>query len=459
MDAATQNDLDLISKLTDRYDHNNSDNLKKISTYCQNKNPFRTSFGQRYLDRINSLISGNEVDKTCILCQKKPSTDGVFCPMCKKAIAQFSSAKSGTGALESSKNSSAATSQNVTSGEKNVSAQSIKRGVQGAMNTVTSKINTMAGGDGAVELRIRDLFSDVFKRHSVGESDKIFICGTSLTTPDRTNISAEWPHPWLYSRIFILFFVAFLLLSLGYVVFQNLNLLPGIIFTGSCFLPFAVLMFFFEVNAPRNISIFRTVQVFLIGGVFSLLVTLLLFLITPETGAGFLEAIFVGIVEEIGKLIVVGVYIKKIKGRRFILNGMLYGAAVGTGFAVFESAGYAMRYLSYGGFGEMMNVIIVRAILSPGGHIAWAAISGAALMIVLKQEDEFSWSVVKDPKFLRLFMIPVILHAVWDMPLPDIYLFNLIPVFEIILGIIAWVVVLVLLHRGLEEVNSIIRKP
>lgn len=104
----------------------------------------------------------------------------------------------------------------------------------------------------------------------------------------------------------------------------------------------------------------------------------------------------------------------------YILNGLLIGSAVGAGFAVFESAGYAFQALWYGNsYSSMVNAINIRAILSSGGHVVWAAITGAALMIALGGKI-FTWNAIKNKKFVRLFIIPVILHSVWDMPIPAI---------------------------------------
>jgi RsiW-degrading membrane proteinase PrsW (M82 family) len=65
---------------------------------------------------------------------------------------------------------------------------------------------------------------------------------------------------------------------------------------------------------------------------------------------------------------------------RWILNGLLFGATIGTGFAVFESAGYAFLFGLQSGQSAMLHVITVRGGLSIlGGHGLWTALVGAAL--------------------------------------------------------------------------------
>lgn len=98
----------------------------------------------------------------------------------------------------------------------------------------------------------------------------------------------------------------------------------------------------------------------------------------------------------------------------------------------------------------MMDNIYLRGFLAPGGHITWAAISGAAIMIA-KGNKALTFEVFLNKRFWRIFFIPVVLHAVWDMPLnigSDIYL---IPC---VLTLAVWVVVLILINMGLDEVKQ-----
>ena len=134
------------------------------------------------------------------------------------------------------------------------------------------------------------------------------------------------------------------------------------------------------------------------------------------------------------------------------MGGLLVGSAVGAGFAAFESAGYAFNFLlmSYGDVGYMMDLILLRGFLAPGGHVTWAAITGAALMIA-KGNAPLSFDAVVSPRFLKLFAIPIILHAVWDMPIgfgQEIYLT------QILLTIAVWIVVMILINMGLDQVKQ-----
>ena len=59
--------------------------------------------------------------------------------------------------------------------------------------------------------------------------------------------------------------------------FNNTNAIPGLIFIGALTVPLSGLFFFYESNAFKNISIFEVIIMFFIGGVFSLLSTMVLY--------------------------------------------------------------------------------------------------------------------------------------------------------------------------------------
>lgn len=300
------------------------------------------------------------------------------------------------------------------------------------------------------DLKLKDLVCDVTRKHTKDERDEIFSCGTAKTTPKESEISAEWPKPWLYSRVFLMFAATFALLVLMADQFQNGLAYPALMFVGALTVPFAGLIFFFEVNAPRNTSIYEVLKVFFIGGALSLVASLILFEIYPVRKLDYGGAIAVGIIEEIGKLVVVAIFCREAKTKH-ILTGMLIGAAVGAGFAVIETAGYIFDGLFAAAWDGMMETLYVRAFLALGGHIVWAAISGAAI-IICKGDQPLKSEHIFNARFLKLFLVPVVLHAIWDMPIElgdDIYLV------QILLTLAAWVMVLVLLNTGLKQISRL----
>lgn len=331
-------------------------------------------------------------------------------------------------------------------------------------------LNDYVGNDRPADLNWRVLFSDVFKSHTTEEAEYIFICGTKYTTPQAADVSKDWPHPWLYSRVFLMFIVAFSLLWFCVSGFNNSNALPGMIVVGSFAVPLSTMILFMEVNAWRNISMYEVIKTFLVGGCASLVATLFLFSIYSVNELDFIGAFMVGIIEELGKAVIVYAFLKRLSNPT-ILAGMLIGASVGAGFAAFESAGYAMQplmqFLQYSGYAaahgqtldeqEMMDAInqsiFLRGFLAPGGHVAWAAISGAALVIAGKAKGAIDSNLFTDSRFLRLFIIPIVLHGLWDCPLADWC--NQVFPFAGCLALMAlvWIVLLILINMGLAEVS------
>lgn len=367
---------------------------------------------------------------TCVKCRLPLAPDARFCPNC--------------GADQNGKKSSP-----VGTGE-----DYIKKG----FDTFASTINTMAGESGKVEIHLKELYSDVFKRHTQEEKDELFVCGTGKTTPKESEMIAEWPRPWLYSRIFLMFSVVFAGLYVMVMNLGNLNGVPGAMFVGALLVPLTVMVFFWEMNVPRNISILDVISVFFVGGVFSLVVTLFLFEFFPSAGAGPLwGSTLVGLVEELGKVLVVAYYVKK-NNTRYKLNGLLLGACVGAGFAVFETAGYAFRFLiNTNNLAVMMDVLFQRGVLAIGGHVVWAAISGFGL-IVAKGEDPLQTNHLFSAKFLKFLILVVALHAVWDWSMPFITTQTQQNLKYAVLVLIPVATVLVLLSAGLRQVSLIAQK-
>ncbi len=320
-------------------------------------------------------------------------------------------------------------------------------------NAMQSLIKKFGGGD--VQLSLKDLFSEVFCKHEKVEMDELFIYGTEHTTPLESQMSSTWPKPWLYSRVFALFAIVFIALYILAWVFENQIAFPGLMFIGALAVPFSTVIFFFEVNAPRNISIFDTIRIFFIGGMISLIATMIIATVFPSGDLDYTGATIVGITEEIAKLVPVAIYIKK-RDSKYILNGLLIGSAVGGGFAVFETAGYAFNTLTeYSSFQSMMVTILLRAYLAIGGHVIWAAIAGAALCAV-KQSNPFEFKMLFNINFLKYFIIPVILHSLWDCPLGNnMIIFGYVMLFPIGLTIIAWIVAFILISKGLNQISEI----
>lgn len=347
--------------------------------------------------------------------------------------------------------------------EQQTGSEHLQDYVKKGFSAFTSTINTMAGEEGEVDIPLRELFSQVTKKHSTEEREELFVCGTSRTTPKESEMIGEWPRPWLYARVLAMFALVFVGLYFMMAEFHNSNAIPGAIFVGALAVPFSFLVFFWEVNVPRNINIIDVITTFFVGGVLSLVATLFLFeFVDTSDGLTYFGAILVGIVEELGKIIVVAYYIKK-KNVKYKLNGLLLGASVGAGFAVFETAGYALRaiipLLPYMGYRDVWDVIIeamreillLRGALSIGGHVIWAAIAGCGL-VVAKGTENLNKDHFLDVRFLKFLGLVIALHAVWDMPIEFGSKYALVQWCMTAIGL---VVVFTLINSGLKQVATI----
>jgi RsiW-degrading membrane proteinase PrsW (M82 family) len=87
---------------------------------------------------------------------------------------------------------------------------------------------------------------------------------------------------------------------------------------------------------------------------------------------------------------------------RFSINGLLLGAAVGAGFAAFESAGYALRVGLNLNTTAMVTNIVLRGVFSPFGHIVWSAIAVCAFWRT-RQFHRNNIDTLFDLRFLIIF--------------------------------------------------------
>ena len=431
-------DLAYILQLNKKINYDNITEVKKARNMVLQKNLFKTPLGQKYIRRLEQISSGITSDK-CVLCGNDLDNSSLICTQC---LSKYKDAPDKKGSAVSSENKSAELTE--------ISKQAVTT-LKGGLDTFTSKINELAGESGAVDLRLRDLFSGIFQKHTREESEEIFIAGTLKTTPAESDIAVSWPKPWLFSRVLMILLASYGLLHICVAEFQNPLAMPGLMFLGALAIPFSILIFIFETNAPRNISIFETIKMFFYGGTASLVLTLFLYTIFPVEQLDYSGAIIVGFVEELGKLLAIIIFVRRLNPK-YILNGMLIGASIGAGFAVFETAGYAYRAFqsSFFDFSYMTDTLFVRGWSSLGSHVVWSAIVGAGLVMV-KGNKPFEYNLIWNVKFQKFFFISVILHAIWDAPLmSEAYVIKLI-----ILIAVAWIIILVMLNAGLKQIERI----
>lgn len=380
-------------------------------------------------------MAENQV-KTCPTCANQVDVNDKFCAKCGYAF---------------DSNHQSQNNQEVPHEKVNIAKEA-----KSLFGTTTQSIGRFAGNDESLDLNLKDMFSEVFKKHSKEESDEIFIAGTKNTTPRLDEISEEWGRPWLFSRVFLVFSITFALLWIVAASFGNSLAIPGLIFIGALTVPLSSLFFFFESNAFKNISIFDVLKMFFVGGVFSLITTSFLYTFVSFSDEYNLfgtltltDALIIGIVEETGKALIIIYFINTLKTNK-ILNGLLIGAAIGAGFSVFESAGYILNF-SFDHESYLIDMVFLRAWTNIGTHVVWSAIIGAAV-IIAKGDDKFRFGSITNKSFLFFFLASVILHTIWDADLPILSEGN---IKYLILIAIGWLFVFILMKAGLNQINTL----
>ena len=313
------------------------------------------------------------------------------------------------------------------------------------LDTIGEALNRTVGTQKLEGFSWKLMFSETFQRRTVAEMEDYLAVGTARTTPSVMEIQTGWPKPWLFGRFLLLFSLISLGFAIGYLHYHNEGLIPGFVLVGTFAVPVATLTLFFELNTPRNISLYRVAILLSLGGLVSMLISLIGYDISGLRGIGPCSA---GIIEELAKLTALLVITR---GSRFkyILNGMLFGAAVGAGFGSFESAGVALHILAREGPHSMLENVALRGMLAPLMHVPWTAMVGAALWRA-KLRRTTTFAALAEPQFLKVLLLAMLLHILWNVSFPE-------PPFhpkEFLLGAVAWFVIWGLVQQGLHEVRD-----
>jgi RsiW-degrading membrane proteinase PrsW (M82 family) len=324
---------------------------------------------------------------------------------------------------------------------------------------VVDHITGAAGVEKLEGFRLRDFFAEVFSTRSEDEMERRFCAGGPETTPGPDHLDTGWPRPWMFARVLLLVLVIYQVFVQAWLHVHNTNLIPAILITGSFAVPLTAVVFFFEVNQWRNVSLYQVLKWFAWGGVVSLVATLFLFELVMGRSQEWLGSSLAGPVEELAKVVATALVARKARHSR-ILNGLLAGAAVGAGFAAFESAGFALRYLgtalmeghlgTQGAVDTMTELITRRGVLAPLCHVPWTACTAAALWSA-RGGAAIHWDTFLKPRFLRIFAIVAVLHMAWNAEWGAGW-----PFFAkyLALGAVVWVLVFALIQSGMRELRA-----
>lgn len=343
------------------------------------------------------------------------------------------------------------------------------------VNRLNEMLTSAAGVEKLEGFNLHTFFSGVLEKRSADEIENFFAAGTARTTPDIRTVSTDYPKPWLFARILVLVGILYFLFKTLFEMSGEINVLPGAFMIGVFAVPLSMLILFAEMNIPRNISVYTVSKAVLFGAVSSFALTFILGDVLANNLSQeileWLQASAAGLTEEPAKLLCVipFLYIKRYK---YKLNGFLLGAAVGAGFTIFESLGYAFSEmvnttyrLSEGvgynfntslnvGFLSMFESIHLRGICALFcTHIHWTAIAAFAIWRV-KGDQDFRFSMFFDTRFLRLFCVPVLIHMTWNSGWNPDPLFWAINIKMLLCAAVTWFFVFALLNEGLKEIRE-----
>src|SRR5437588_5977545 len=204
--------------------------------------------------------------------------------------------------------------------------------------------------------------------------------GTDLTRHLPARPSRQQAHRRAWLRIFfggLLLWVAAVVVTM---ITGNPNLVPTVILLGSFLVPVTFVVYAFEHRTSGVLTEQTIFTGFVYGGVLGVLGASLLesFFVGDQSPLSFVG---VGLIEEGCKLAVLWWLARRLS-QYVVIDGIVLGAAVGFGFAAFETAGYAFNALFTIQGLSLSNLVetqILRGILTPVGHGLWTGILGGAL--------------------------------------------------------------------------------
>jgi protease PrsW len=212
---------------------------------------------------------------------------------------------------------------------------------------------------------------------------------------------------WL--RMFLTGLVLWLLTVVVTFVTGNPNLVPTLVLLGSFLVPVTFVVWAFGRRHSGEVTAELLFSTFVSGGVLGVLAASLLesYLLHPSLGL-FLG---VGLIEEAVKLLALA-FLTRHLAHKYARDGLILGAAVGFGFAAFESAGYAFTALFTEQGLSLMQLVqteLLRGLLAPVGHGLWTAILGGVLFSASGREH-----FALTGRLLLSYLGVSVLHALWD---------------------------------------------
>jgi RsiW-degrading membrane proteinase PrsW (M82 family) len=212
---------------------------------------------------------------------------------------------------------------------------------------------------------------------------------------------------WL--RIFLTGLLLWVLTVVITFVTGNPNLIPTLVLLGSFLVPVSFVVWAFGRRHSGELTAELLFSTFVVGGVLGVLAASVLetYLLSPSP----VLFVGVGLIEEAAKLVALAFVTRRLT-HKYARDGLILGAAVGFGFAAFESAGYAFTALfTESGLSvtQLVQTELLRGVLAPVGHGLWTAILGGVLFSASGRRH-----FALTGRLLLAYLGVSLLHALWD---------------------------------------------
>ncbi len=234
-----------------------------------------------------------------------------------------------------------------------------------------------------------------------------------MASNDQMGTGGRWQlllNRWAWVPVLVCGVALFVLLKFTWRTTHSVNLLPCLVLVGSAIVPAAVVTFVYARDTRATTNALATLVLSLLGGVTAIAAATLLEYGTAEQMHQ-VPVLAVAVIEESSKLAVAALAILFLKVRDRI-DGLVAGTAVGAGFAVIETLGYAMAAAvrSNGNLATIDDVLFERGVFSPATHMAWTGLAALALVNAAARR----WRLIPTLGFAATFAFAVGMHWLWD---------------------------------------------
>lgn len=322
------------------------------------------------------------------------------------------------------------------------------------------------------KITFKEILSECRKKHSRRDFDYQLFAGAEFNTATEQDMLKKWQKPWMFYKFLtwgmIIMATIFIFDAIANKSTEN-GFYPGTttiaIVVPPLIIPLVITIFLWELNIPRNLTVYEVLLSFITGGVIAFFCNMVFRMIGSDKLDA--NAAYAGIFEEPAKLVAALVLMfvlfknKKIYG----MTGLVLGAAAGAGFGAFESVWYTMNNTVLSGDYNVAKFFFTwRFIGGFGMHTVWCAGYSGAVALNTKK-SKLSGESILNMDFLIMFAAAIVTHYINNSS--DVYQAigmieddgsvntAVVVIFQIALVVIEWFVLLYIIRKSLYQVVSL----